>query len=223
MPVSKLRYLFASLLCVTVAVQAADASPSSAVVEKPVILVMGDSLSAAYGMPREAGWVALLQTRLNACDYRIVNASISGETTAGALTRLPRALEQHQPAIVILELGGNDGLRGIAVPEFRRNLARLISLSRAAGAKVLLTGIRLPSNYGPQYTEKFFAVYAALAAEYDTALVPFFMAGVALNPELMQGDDIHPNAAGQPRLLANVWPHLQPLLMPACDSVNAKD
>lgn len=175
---------------------------------------MGDSLSAAYGMPREAGWVALLQTRLNdrACGYRIVNASISGETTAGALTRLPHALEQHQPAIVILELGGNDGLRGIAVPEFRHNLTRLIELSRAAGAQVLLTGIHLPSNYGPQYTEKFFATYAALAAEYETALVPFFMEGVVLTAEWMQDDDIHPNAAGQPRLLDNVWPHLQPLL-----------
>lgn len=209
------------LLFVPVAGQAAIAPaqpPAENSTDKPVILVMGDSLSAAYGIPREAGWVALLQARLHGCGYRIVNASISGETTAGALTRLPHALEQYQPAIVILELGGNDGLRGIAVPEFRHNLTRLITLSQAAGAKILLTGIRLPSNYGPQYTEKFFAVYAALATEYDTALVPFFMDGVALDPELIQGDGIHPNAAGQPRLLENVWPHLQPLLGSVCQA-----
>lgn len=187
--------------------------PASAA-EPPVILVMGDSLSAAYGMPRAEGWTALLETRLREAGYphRVVNASISGETTAGALQRLPEALERHRPAIVIIELGGNDGLRGIRVDEFRANLARMIELSRAAGARVLLTGIRLPVNYGPDYTEKFFKVYAELAADYGTGLVPFFMKDVALEPERLQADGIHPNAAAQPVLLDNVWPHLEPLL-----------
>lgn len=175
---------------------------------------MGDSISAAYGMPREAGWVAQLDNRLQArdADYTVVNASISGETTAGALARLPAALEKYQPAIVIIELGGNDGLRGIAIAEFRRNLAALIEKSQAAGAQVLLAGMRLPANYGPQYTEKFFAVYGALAKKYDTALIPFFLEGVALQPRYTQADGLHPNAKAQPVLLNTLWPYLQPLL-----------
>lgn len=190
-----------------------SASPAAAA-EPPAILVLGDSLSAAYGMPRAEGWVGLLEQRLErrGCPYRIVNASISGETTSGALNRLPELLQRHRPAVVIVELGGNDGLRGIPVAEFRANLAAMIGQSQRAGARVLLTGIRLPVNYGPDYTQKFFAVYSDLAKKHGTALVPFFMEGVALDPALMQADGIHPNAAGQSRLLANVWPHLAPLL-----------
>lgn len=178
------------------------------------ILVMGDSLSAAYGMPRDAGWVALLKDKLQAegYDYTVINASISGETTAGALARLPEALKKHNPAIVIVELGGNDGLRGIAVAEFRNNLAQLIQQSQAAGAHVLLTGMRLPANYGPLYTEKFFAVYAELAKKYNIALMPFFLKDIALQPHYTQADGLHPNAQAQPVLLENIWPYLQPLL-----------
>ncbi|HET9680208.1 MAG TPA: arylesterase [Gammaproteobacteria bacterium] len=178
------------------------------------ILVMGDSLSAAYGMPREAGWVALLEDKLQAgdYDYTVINASISGETTAGALARLPEALKKYHPAIVIIELGGNDGLRGIAITEFRSNLAQLIQQSQATGANVLLTGMRLPANYGPEYTKKFFAVYAELAKKYDIALMPFFLKGVALQPRYTQADGLHPNAQAQPVLLDNIWPYLQPLL-----------
>lgn len=186
----------------------------AAAAEPPAILVLGDSLSAAYGMARAEGWVGLLEQRLERsnCRYRIVNASISGETTAGALNRLPELLERHRPAVVIIELGGNDGLRGIPVAEFRANLAAMIGQAQRAGARVLLTGIRLPVNYGPDYTQKFFAVYGELAEKHGTALVPFLMDGVALDPSLMQADGIHPNAAGQSRLLANVWPQLKPLL-----------
>lgn len=187
---------------------------SSVLAEDKTILVMGDSLSAAYGMPREAGWVALLEDKLKAheSDYTIINASISGETTAGALARLPAALKKHNPAIVIIELGGNDGLRGIAISEFSSNLTAMIEQSQAAGAQVLLTGMRLPANYGPEYTEKFFAVYQKLAKKYGTALVPFLLKGVALQPQYTQADGLHPNAQAQAVLLANVWPYLQPML-----------
>lgn len=180
----------------------------------PTILVMGDSLSAAHGIPLDQGWVALLQKRLEnrGYPYAVVNASISGETTAGALARLPDVLSKYRPTIVIIELGGNDGLRGISVDEFRSNLTRMIEQSKQAGARVLLTGIRLPPNYGPDYTRDFFDVYAQLADKYGVALVPFFMQDVATRPDLMQSDELHPNAKGQPRLLDNTWPYLEPLL-----------
>lgn len=181
----------------------------------PSILVFGDSISAGYGLASPAqGWVALLRAKLKerGYGYEVVNASVSGETTAGGLARLPRALEVHHPAIVILELGGNDGLRALAVSEMRANLARMIDLSAAAGAKVLLLGIQIPPNYGPQYTAQFAAVYAGLAQEKKLPFVPFLLKGVALSPELMQSDGIHPNPLGQPLLLDNVWPGLLPLL-----------
>jgi acyl-CoA thioesterase I len=187
----------------------------SAKAEAPVILVFGDSISAGYGLARvEQGWVELLRTRLKTegYGYQVVNASVSGETTAGALARLPRALELHHPAIVILELGGNDGLRALPVPQMRSNFDQMIDLSRTSGAKVLILGMRIPPNYGPQYTAQFEAVYGNLARADKLPLVPFLMDRIALQPNLMQGDDIHPNVDGQPVLLDNIWPQLRPML-----------
>ncbi len=183
--------------------------------QAPVILVFGDSVSAGYGLESvDSGWVELLRTRLKTegYGYQVVNASVSGETTAGGLARLPRALQQHRPQIVILELGGNDGLRALPIPQMRDNFARMIDLATHAGAKVLILGIRIPPNYGPQYTSRFEAVYGDLARADKLPLVPFLMDRIALQPELMQGDDIHPNVKGQPILLDNVWPVLQPML-----------
>jgi acyl-CoA thioesterase-1 len=187
----------------------------SAHAETPVILVFGDSISAGYGLSRvEQGWVALLRAKLKdqGYGYEVVNASVSGETTAGGLARLPRALALHHPQVVILELGGNDGLRALPIDQMRGNLARMIELSTTAGARVLLLGMRIPPNYGPDYTAQFAGVYSDLARDKHVALVPFLLKDIALAPELMQGDGIHPNQAGQPRLLENIWPVLSPLL-----------
>jgi len=183
------------------------------------ILVLGDSLSAAYGIRLEQGWVALLDARLKQEGYghRVVNASSSGETTGGALARLPRALERHRPAVVVIELGGNDGLRGLPIGQVRDNLEQLIRLSRRSGAQVLLVGMRIPPNYGPTYTSEFHALYGDLAKLHGLPLVPFFLEGIALDDSLMQDDGMHPNAAAQPRLLAQVWARLEPLL--ALDAV----
>jgi acyl-CoA thioesterase-1 len=182
--------------------------------EAPVILVFGDSISAGYGLPLEQGWVELLKTRLKSQGYgdQVVNASVSGETTAGGLARLPRALALHHPSIVILELGGNDGLRGLPIAQMRANLTQMATLSSASGAKVLLLGMRMPPNYGPEYTKQFALVFSDLATEKKIPLVPFLLTNIALSPALLQGDDIHPNALGQPILLDNVWPTLKPLL-----------
>jgi acyl-CoA thioesterase I len=187
---------------------------ASAQAEAPVILVFGDSISAGYGLPLEQGWVELLRTRLKAqgYGYQVVNASVSGETTAGGLARLPRALELHHPSIVILELGGNDGLRGLPIAQMRTNLTQMTSSSTAAGAKVLLLGMRMPPNYGPEYTKQFAMVFSDLATEKKISLVPFLLTDIALSPALLQADDIHPNAQGQPILLDNVWPTLKLLL-----------
>jgi acyl-CoA thioesterase-1 len=195
------------VLCLVLAGHAARA-------DTPAILVLGDSLSAAYGMRVEQGWVALLADRLKASayGYRVINASSSGETTGGALARLPRALEKHRPAIVIVELGGNDGLRGLPISDVRSNLDSIIRLSRKAGAKVLLIGMRIPPNYGPAYTRDFHQVFADVAGQYKLPLVPFFLDGIALDDGLMQEDGLHPNAAAQPKLVAQVWPVLLPLL-----------
>jgi acyl-CoA thioesterase I len=187
----------------------------SAKAETPVILVFGDSISAGYGLARvEQGWVALLQTRLKEQEYgyQVVNASVSGETTAGGLARLPRALMLHQPKIVILELGGNDGLRALPIAQMRANLVRMIDLSTAAGAEVLLLGMRIPPNYGPDYTEQFRLCYTEVARDKKLPLVPFLLNDIALKPNLMQADGIHPNELGQPILMANIWPSLKPLL-----------
>ncbi len=180
----------------------------------PNILVTGDSLSAAYGIPLEKGWVALLQQRLIAegYSYRLVNTSVSGETTAGALARLADELTRYQPEIVIIELGGNDGLRGLSLDELRRNLLQMIALSREAGSKVLLIGMRLPSNYGVTYTEQFHQLYLDIAKETSVALLPFLLADIALDISQFQDDGVHPNAAAQPVLRDSVWPVLEPLI-----------
>lgn len=179
-----------------------------------MVLIVGDSLSAGYGLATGENWPSLLQARLAACGHphRVVNASISGDTTSGGLARLPRALQRNEPAVVIIGLGGNDGLRGIPVTEIRRNLARMIQLSVTAGARVVLAGIHIPPNYGPRYTDSFHAIYHELAGEYGVGLIPFILEGVALEAELMQDDGIHPNAAAQPVIVDNVWPALEPLL-----------
>jgi acyl-CoA thioesterase-1 len=193
--------------------------------EAPVILVFGDSISAGYGLARvEQGWVDLLKTRLKeqGYGYEVVNASVSGETTAGGLARLPRALELHHPSIVILELGGNDGLRGLPIAQMRANLTQMATLAGAAGAKVLLLGMRMPPNYGPPYTEQFAMVFSDLAREKKLSLVPFLLTDIALSTTLLQGDDIHPNARGQPVLLDNVWPQLKPMLHDALKPVPHK-
>jgi acyl-CoA thioesterase-1 len=179
------------------------------------ILVLGDSLSAGYGVKVDQTWVALLQQRLarqGYDGYRVVNASISGETTGGARGRLPRALELHKPSIVVLELGGNDGLRGLPIKQVRANFEYMIETSQAAKAKVVLVGMRMPPNYGPEYAESFHALYGELARKYNGPLVDFFLEGVALDDTLMQPDGIHPNAAAQPKLLDNLWPALSKVL-----------
>lgn len=182
----------------------------------PVLLVYGDSLSAAYGIPREAGWVALLERRLaeRAPAWRVVNASVSGETSAGGRARLPAVLDRHRPAIVVLALGANDGLRGLAPGQTSANLADMIETARRHGARVLLVGMRLPPNYGSAYTREFQAVYPELARQGGTALVPFLLDGIATRPELFQADGLHPTAAAQARILDNVWRGLAPLLGP---------
>jgi len=177
------------------------------------ILVLGDSLSAAYGITEEESWVSLMRDRLTAegYGYHVLNASISGDTTSGGLRRLVRALEQHAPALVIIELGGNDGLRGTPLRTIRENLAEMIERSLDAGARVVLAGMMIPPNLGP-YADAFARIYPALAAEYDVALIEFFLEGIALDRSLMQRDGIHPTAEAQPLVLANVWPVLEPEL-----------
>ena len=178
------------------------------------ILVFGDSLSAAYGLSQDAGWPSLLQARLKqkAMNYTVVNASISGETTSGGATRIAAALKAHKPRIVILELGANDGLRGLPPKEMRSNLAKIIGASQRAKARVLLVGMRMPPNYGESYTRAFAQVYVDLAHKYKLAFLPFLFEGMADRRELFQGDDMHPTAAAQPILLENVWKALLPLL-----------
>ncbi|HEY1725278.1 MAG TPA: arylesterase [Steroidobacteraceae bacterium] len=180
----------------------------------PTILVFGDSLSAGYGIHVEQGWVSLLARKISqtAYGFRVINASISGETSAGGLARLPHALELQQPSILILELGANDGLRGLPLSGTRANLDKMIGLAQARGVTVLLIGMRLPPNYGERYTTQFQALYTDLAQAHHLALVPFLLDSVALNPALMQGDQLHPNDKAQPLLLDTVWPKLEPLL-----------
>ena len=189
-------------------------TPAQAAAGEPVILVFGDSLSAEYGLARGTGWAALLEARLKQkrIPYSVVNASISGETTSGGAARIDLALKQHKPAIIIIELGGNDGLRGLALDATRANFTRMIEASKQAGAKVLLAGMQLPPNYGRSYTEGFRTLYADLAQRHKTALVPFFLDGISERRELFQADGIHPVAGAQPRLLDNVWSLLAPLL-----------
>jgi len=176
--------------------------------ETPTVLVFGDSLSAGYGINVDQSWTALLQARLEQQGYehRVINASISGETTEGGAARISHALESFSPSLIILELGGNDGLRGFPSSRMRGNLDKIISTSKASGAAVVLLGIKIPANYGQRYIDEFDNVFRQAAADNDIPWIEFFMDGIALNEELMQGDGIHPNAAAQPLLLDNAWP-----------------
>ena len=178
------------------------------------ILILGDSLSAAHGIEESSSWVTLLSTTLknDGVDAEITNASISGETTGGALARLPKLIENHQPSLIVIELGGNDGLRGFPINTFRNNLDQLIARSLAADAKVLLLGIQIPPNYGPRYTQLFYESYREMAQKHAIPLVPFMLENVATRPELMQADGIHPTAEAQPLILQNVLPYLKKIL-----------
>jgi acyl-CoA thioesterase-1 len=178
------------------------------------VLVLGDSLSAAHNIPVESGWVHLLGERLGKMEppWRVVNASISGETSLSGRNHLPALLAKERPAVVVIELGANDGLRGLPLDALRDNLAAMIDLAHKRGARVLLLGIELPVNYGPQYRDGLRAIYAELARSRHVTLVPFLLDGVALDPTLMQDDGLHPLAAGEPRVLENVWKGLEPLL-----------
>jgi acyl-CoA thioesterase-1 len=178
----------------------------------PSILVLGDSLSAEYGLARGSGWVHLLEQRLlqDQSQWRVFNASISGETTSGGLTRLPLLLEQKKPGIVMIELGANDALRGLSPAETKSNLRMMIVMSKKSGARVLLFGMQIPPNYGQKYTAQFKALYSALAKEEKIELIPFFLEGVATRPDLFQADRIHPNAQAQSVLFKNVWGSMAP-------------
>lgn len=180
----------------------------------PTLLVVGDSLSAGYGVTTARRWVTLLEERLHerCAAGEVINASVSGDTSSGGVSRLPPLLQQHRPDLVIVELGGNDGLRGIGAETMRQNLLRMVKLAMESGAQVLLLGVRLPSNYGPDFVSAFHQVYYDVAEAASVPLVPFLLEGVALDRSLMQGDGIHPNDEGQPRLLENVWSHLEPML-----------
>ncbi len=182
--------------------------------DSPTILVLGDSVSAGYGLASNEGWVALLQSRLKAqgYGYRVINASVSGETTTGGLARLPRALSVHRPKIVIVELGGNDGLRALPLETSRQNLERIIQASQSSGAKVLLLGMKIPPNYGPRYSQGFEQLFSDLARRYRLPFEPFFLEKIALAPGMMQSDGLHPTAKAQPVMLDTVWPVLKPML-----------
>ena len=198
--------LFVVLSFFSVGAQAQESTPK--------IVVFGDSLSAAYRIPSEEGWVNLLAQRIaeKGFHYTVVNASVSGETTDGGLSRLPATLATHNPEIVILELGGNDGLRGLPVSNIKKNLEEMVAMSQEAGAVVLLAGIQIPPNYGPRYTDPFTSQFEEIASTMSLPFVPFLIDGIAQNPDLMQDDGIHPIAEAQPMVLDNVWPVLLPLL-----------
>ena len=203
-------------LCAPTAFAQATAKPGAAG-RTPVILVLGDSLSAEYGLARGTGWVALLEKKLAAekIAAKVVNASISGDTTAGGRSRLPALLKTHQPAIVVIELGSNDALRGLSLDMTAANLTAMTQAAQKAGAQVLLAGMQMPPNYGADYGKRFFALYPQVAKAQGAALVPFFLKGVADRDnalELFQKDRIHPTAAAHPLILGNMWPELQKLL-----------
>jgi len=179
---------------------------------KPVVLVLGDSLSAEYGIPRGTGWVSLLEEQLDKdkSPWTVFNASISGETSSGGLTRLPNLLNQKRPGIVVIELGANDALRGLAITQTEINLRKMIQMSKKSGAKVLLCGIQIPSNYGQTYTTQFKQLYPQLANQEAVELLPFFLEGVATKPELFQADRLHPNVQAQSIIFKNVWGSMAP-------------
>ena len=198
---------FCTLLAFNLTVFAADKKPAS-------ILVLGDSLSGAYGINTQEGWVALLQQKISkhGFEYKVINASVSGDTTRTGLSRIDSALQQHKPAIVIVALGGNDGLRGLAFSEIESSLANIIQRCQQYNTSVLLAGVRLPPNYGPAYNEKFAALYRGLSERYGVTLVPRMLDQVAENPELMQQDGIHPKAEAQAQIMQNVWVGLEQML-----------
>jgi acyl-CoA thioesterase I len=206
------RGLFAGIALVPAVANtalAANAKPA-----KPVIVVLGDSISAEYGLPRDTGWVALMRQRLaqQRIDYSVANASISGDTTSGGRARLPELMERLKPSIVIVELGANDALRGVPLSTTEDNLRTIIEQARQGHAKVVLIGMYVPANYGQDYTQKFHGLYGTLSKEMHVPLVPFLLAGIENKPEMFQSDQIHPNQEAQPALLNNVWPTLKPLL-----------
>lgn len=207
-----------ALILASLAVSLLPATSVWAQSQPPKVLIVGDSLSAEYGLPRGAGWVALLEQRMrqDRIQGQVVNASISGETTSGGRTRLPNLLKQHQPQIVIIELGGNDALRGLPLKSTQDNIKVMMDAASAQGAKVLLLGMQMPPNYGKRYSSDFAKMYVTLAQQHQASLVPFFLAGVADRPdarEWFQADGIHPLPKAQPTMLNNVWPALKPLLL----------
>lgn len=211
--IAALIFLFSSFAV------SAEAIPDSSInrqllVEPNIVLVLGDSISAGYGIEQELGWVNLLNERLlrQTTVYQVKNLSISGETTIGGLTRLPQALERYQPDIVIIELGGNDGLRGYPISKIRSNLNKLVVTSLQADARVLLVGMMLPPNYGKRYADAFYRTFSEIAATHNVPLLPFLLDGIAANTALMQRDGIHPKAEAQPMILDNIWPKLADLL-----------
>ncbi len=197
-------------LLLTIALLSASAHSAS-----KTILVLGDSLSAEYGLSRGSGWVALLEKRIQEANIEaeIVNASISGETTSGGRSRLPALLQRHRPDIVILELGANDGLRGLTLASAEANLKAMVADAQKSGAKVLLVGMQIPPNYGRDYASKFASMFGKVAKDTKAALAPFLLEGVATDPQLFQADRIHPTSAAQPKMLDNVWPYLKPMLV----------
>lgn len=201
-----MRVLVTTLLLIFTSVANAE-SPK-------VVLVVGDSLSAAYGIKVEQGWVSLLENKLSQekKKYQVINASISGDTSVSGRQRLPGLLERYRPSIVIIELGGNDGLRGLPTAVMKQNLEQMILAATKSGAKVVLAGIRIPPNYGKRYTENFYDVYTSLSRKHELVLIPFLLEGIADRPELMQDDGIHPRQAAQPLILQHVWQSLHTLL-----------
>jgi len=202
--------VYAALLLTQAAAAFAEETPSAGSSPQPKILIFGDSLSAAYGIGEDEGWVTLLADRLAQEDseLEVVNGSVSGETTTGGRARLPSLLQRYNPAFVLIELGGNDGLRGLPLSLMRENLTDMIQLSQKSGAAVMIAGMQIPPNYGSRYTEPFFAQYAELAEEFDLYLIPFLIDGIPQQPELMQADGIHPKAEAQSMILDNFWPVL---------------
>lgn len=199
------------VFCLGVAAPLARAQGASAT---PLILVLGDSISAAYGLDAGQGWVRLLEQKLGTqgAPHRVVNASVTGETTAGGLARLPGLLERHKPSVVLIELGGNDGLRALPVKAMRANLERMIELARAAGARPAMFEMRIPDNYGPAYTQAFARAFTEIARDRDVPLVPIERMSFVTDPASFQEDGIHPGPSAQPQILDAVWPTLAPLL-----------
>ena len=199
------------LVCCLVVLLPVMLSPAAGAGSDLKVLILGDSLSAAFNMPLEQGWVNLLQQRLAKSypDCNVLNASISGETAANAVNRLPQLITQYRPDVVVIELGGNDGLRGFKLSQIETNLQRLIDIAKQAGAEVVLTGIQLNPNYGPQYNAGFRELFVKLAKKNATGLVPFILAGIGDDPGKMQADGIHPTAAAQPQVLDNMWPYIE--------------